>query len=213
MIEKIRKPHLNDIYFATMVINELADAFNAMQTDDLRPKYHAKIEECNRLRQEIAVLKNQADPMFKAEPWPVKCKECKYYRDEVPRKTTVACFHPQANGDYARTLVGYENEIPKWCPLNRPEPKALRDGDAFIGEHGIAYVQVADKIRMASTNKVSSDIHIANILDLAAAVQRGEKVVTLDGDDEKAILIAMRSMFGNEAKTLIKLRAAMGGDK
>jgi hypothetical protein len=143
-----------------------------------------------------------------------KCKE-KGCRCDVP-KDQIARFDKDFDDNYKKEF-GPE-----------PKPEALRDGDAFIGEHGIVYVQVADKIRMASTNKVSSDIHIANILSLAAAVkehgldipailaavQRGEVSVMLTKDEMESIVHVRKEQGDpNRISANQKLRKAIGGDK
>jgi hypothetical protein len=211
------QPDLDEV---AKTLDCVVDAVNEMQTDDLQAKYnalqakyYAKISECNRLRQEVDVLKNQADPMFKPEPTPC-AHEWHYDPDGMAWEQ---CFPVKCNlcGDkacYCSVPKDQQDRVIKeYRGIRGPEPKALRDGDAFIGEHGIAYVQVADKIRMASTNKVSSDIHIANILDLAAAVQRGEKVVTLTDNEIGALMYRYTYNPEHYRTASDKLRAARGG--
>jgi hypothetical protein len=160
-------------------------------------------------------------------PKTVKCKECKYYRDEVPRKTTIACHHPKVNGDLARTLVGYENEIPIWCPLGRPEPKPLRDGDVTKHKHEKrvrVFMQCDQTLDWFNSSAHPEDNTVFfNILDLAAAVkehgldipailaavQRGEVVVTLPQKTWDLIITALVDKWGHNNPAVAKLRKAM----
>jgi hypothetical protein len=108
---------------------------------------------------------------------------------------------------------------------SNPEPKPLRDGDCFWdhfnnGPH-LLYTEfppsswrcsLADHFKLNPDNPI-----IFNILDLAAAVQRGEKVVTLTHDEicilEQVIKCEMSCRCYEPRLLAIdsKLRAAMGG--
>jgi hypothetical protein len=101
-----------------------------------------------------------------------------------------------------------------------PEPKALRDGDCFWdhfnnGPH-LLYTEfppsswrcsLADHFKLNPDNPI-----IFNILDLAAAVQRGEKVVTLTMGELEIGEYYTDSEITTESRSLhVKLRAAIGG--
>jgi hypothetical protein len=110
----------------------------------------------------------------------MRCGECKFWRAESRdfgrcAETCLPCYIVQ--GETCSIAERKEPENPK-----------LRDGDCFIGENGITYVQVADKIRMANTNKVLYDTYVVNLLDLSAAVQRGQKIVMLTNAEAMKIM-------------------------
>jgi hypothetical protein len=106
--------------------------------------------------------------------------------------------------------VGYlgAGAIKSFLVSRGPEPKPLRDGDIFWLDNGF-YCHFHDTtgpciIAQKQHGQITSDRRfLFNILSLAAAVQRGEKVVTLTRQEIRDLL------DGYTANA--KLRAAIGG--
>jgi hypothetical protein len=238
----------------TAVIS-LVDSVNEMQTDDLQAKYnalqakhYAKISECNRLRQEVAVLKNQADTMSKpdqgAESWPdAATKEAA----ENPRVGDV--YATKVNNpdleviEVVETVIKYRylhgakisfvhsrdgwvgylgaGAIKSFLVSRGPEPKAekpLRDGDVMIGnQSGDPYIidKNSGRILYMKHKEDFGARHVTygfNLYDLAAAVQRGEKVVTLTKEEMNSIIKDYKSLTNcHRTSADDKLRAAIGG--
>jgi hypothetical protein len=99
-----------------------------------------------------------------------------------------------------------------------PEPKTLRDGDVKIGnQSGDPYIidKNSGRILYMKHKEDFGARHVTygfNLYDLAAAVQRGEKVVTLTKEEMNSIIKDYKALTNcHRTSADDKLRAAMGG--
>jgi hypothetical protein len=224
MIERLRYSNLwpDEI---TDTFNKLVDSLNAMQ-----PKEEAWPDTTKEAAEaKVAEGEYAAKNPLPGDEWKLKndqgyCKVTSMTKNKVRYRFDGCLSEHEIDRIEWPSFIGGRFLVSRGCEP-KPEPKPLRDGDVLNCEREDGSLDRVQVVR--NENKSSWDTKpfcvkafhkkytvVGNIFDLAAAVQRGEKIVTLDDDDIKHLMTLMRNVGCKGCDEIrAKLRKAMGGDK